>query len=777
MCRRRIATTLAAALLLAFGCLGARAQEATGTLKPVTGDVTERIRLITDDTLLLRVVGEEDLTGTYVVRDDGNILLPIVNEVQVAGLTLAQATARIRAALSEPIIAPQISLELVKPAPRRVYVAGEVLKPGVLEWRDAPSLSKALNLAAGITERGDVRNVRLHRGEREFALDISRLIREGDFSVDVELEPGDQILIPERPRVTIVGPVPGAGIAYFEEGDTLYQLLSEKQITRSQVTTSGHMDISPVELRYVRVIRGDQTMIVNLDIIRRTGDPTNDIPLVRGDRIVIADRGEVFVAGRVAKPGPVDTRQAYTAGRAVVAAGGALQDAALDRCVIVHEGQAHELDLASVLVDGTPAGDVDVSSGDLIVVPNNNVLVLGAVTQPSTYGLRWRCKLTDALAAAGGPALNADLRNVTIMRDGRPNVIDMSAAFDTGVLTSDPTLSPDDVVIVPEAWVYLLGEARQPGALPYRRARTLREMLATCNGVTDNAKVSSTYIIRDGVSRTVDLGDALRGAGADADIALEPGDRVVIPELLDQRVYVTGQVATPRSVRVEDAPDVSKAIATAGGVTAQKADLAGAKIIRGGQVIPVDLHALYYEGDLAQNVALEPGDTIVVPENEEGFVYLFGLVSRQGPIAHFEGMTLSQALAAAGGYPQDARITEILVARIEGGKRTLHRVPFSALFSNPPAPPEDAAGPTGEIGPPTGPLGHVPPALEREGASDTTAPEGPVAEELAADLDPDPVLLRGDIVYVPERSGARNRRTILPWLGQISYWVGNLLGL
>lgn len=752
---------LVALCLLASCQAAAWAQDGQGTIRPaVANDAPLEMRLIPDDTLLLRVIGEEDLSGAYIVRDDGVILLPIVDEVHVGGLTLMEATRVLREALAVPIINPQISLELTKPAARRIYVAGEVLKPGVLEWRDAPSLSKALNLAAGITERGDVRNVRVKRGAVERTLDVSRLVREGDYSVDVALEPGDQVLVPERPRVTILGPVPGAGVAYFEEGDTLYQLLSEKQITRSQVATGGRTDISPAELRYVRVMRGDETIIVNLETIRRTGDPSSDLPLARDDRIVIADRGEVFVAGRVSRPGPIDTRQGYTAARAISAAGGALQDAALDRCVVIHDGQASEVDLAATLSDGRPEGDVEVSSGDLVVVPNNQVMVLGGISRPGTYGLRWRCRLSDALAAAGGPLLNSDLRRVTIMRDHQPIVVDVTGLLEEGTAGDDPSLSPNDVVIVPEAWVYVLGEAAKPGPVPYRQAHTLRQVLSAAGGVTANARIDSGYVVRGLSAERVDIAGALRTGSVEPDIELEPGDRIVIPELLDQRVYVTGQVMAARALRIEEAPDLSKAIALAGGVTAATADLSSVRVIRDGSVLPVNLHALYYDNDLTQNIALQAGDTVVVPSNETGYVYVLGTVNRPGSVRHFEGMRLSQALSEAGGYPQDARITEVVLAREVGGERKVYTVPFSDLFS--PTEPESV------VGPPTEALGHVPAEYQE---STSVQPADP------SELEPDPLVLRGDVIYVPERSGARARRTILPWLGEVGYWLGRLLGL
>ena len=771
---RRIAlgVGLAAAFLFVAASV-AQAQGGSVRPAPSLADPLPELRLLPQDQLLVKLLGEEDFSGTYVVRDDGRILLPIVGEVAVGGKTLAEAAAVILEALRGPYVHPQLSVELTKPTPRRVYIAGEVLRPQILEWREANSLSKALNLAGGVDpERGDLRHVKLKRGARESTIDITDFVRQGDFSMDVRLEPEDQVLVPQRPRCTLLGPLTRGGEVFFDEGDTLYQILSREGILRTARTFTSTVEENSINLRCIRVIRDEQAILVNLEPMRQTGDPTSDIVMERSDRVIIPDRGQIFVTGHVNRPGPVDTRDARTAGRAVVGAGGWTADAALDITVVIHEGVARTVDLAAALLQGDPSQDTAVEQGDLVVVPDNQIQVLGAVAQSGRFGLKWGCRLTEALSAAGGPSLAADLRNVTIVRDTQVTRVDMLDTYRSGRVYENPPLKPFDVVVVPEAWVYLTGEVAKSGQVPYRQATSVAELLSTVGGVTQNARIDSAYLLRSGETRQIDLTPLLRKGNVAADIPLEPNDRVVIPELLDQRVYVIGQVSTPRALRVEEAPDIAKAIALCGGTLQKNADLPNAKVLRGDQVIPVDLHALYVENDRSQNVALQPGDTVVIPENEQGYVFVLGLVNRPGPVNHFKGLRLSQALATAGGQVLDANIREIRIVRGAGVDRKIFRVDFRALFNAPADEKEKEMRTPPRSG---GRLVRIPEVPEAESERAERSAEEARVEEISGD----PVLERGDVILVLEESSSKSRRTLLPWISSIgnllSYYLGRTL--
>jgi polysaccharide export outer membrane protein len=93
---------------------------------------------------------------------------------------------------------------------------------------------------------------------------------------------------------------------------------------------------------------------------------------------------------------------------------------------------------------------------------------------------------------------------------------------------------------------------------------------------------------------------------------------------------------------------VLSTLAAAEGLTGD-ADLRGARVLRKGQLLPIDLYRLLEEGDFSQNVWLQAGDTIYVPDESEQIVFVVGEVLSPGVIPMINGnLTLNQALAAAG---------------------------------------------------------------------------------------------------------------------------------
>jgi len=662
---------------------------------PAAADaLTDELVVIPGDQFTLRVLDEPDVSGVYTIRDDGNILVPVAHEIHLAGLTVAQASERVREAISVFIAAPELSLELSSRAPRRIYVSGQVMGRGTLEWAPSLTLSKALSLAGGPSPLADLTSVRLKRGEEERTIDLEAVLVRGDFTADVTLQPEDYIVVLPRPRCVLIGPVPGAGEVYIGRGETLYQVFSRLGIMAAAGPAA--VAASRPELKSIRVVRDDRYFLVNLDVIRTTGDTTQDLPLENGDRIVVSERGEVYVAGAVATPGPLDVQQAETAAKAVLSAGGVRTDAALDRCMLLRDGESGRLNLAAVLIDGMPRDDVDLRSGDLLIVPENRVLVSGAVTTPGPRGLPWPSKLSEAILAAGGPTMSADLKRVTILRNQQPTTVDISGLVQGaagGGAMQDPKLEPYDVVVVPEAWVSASGEVARPGVLPYRQAPTLQQLLASSGGVTDDADLTAVYINRAGQTIRQDITSLVREGDVRADMALEPGDDVIIPEGLGRRIYVTGQIGVAGGtagtggairLRYEEAPDIARAIAGVTGVLTGGGDLTQVRVLRGSEVIMVDLHALYYENDSTQNVPLKPGDTIWIPANETSYVYIFGAVAAPGQIPYFPTMTLTQALAAAGGPPlAGASTNSIKIVRGTGADRKVLTIPWGQLWENP----------------------------------------------------------------------------------------------
>lgn len=125
----------------------------------------------------------------------------------------------------------------------------------------------------------------------------------------------------------------------------------------------------------------------------------------------------------------------------------------------------------------------------------------------------------------------------------------------------------------------------------------------------------------------------------------------VVVEIVEYRshpLYLVGQFSSP-GVRYLDRPhNLLQGLALGGGAT-ENADLRGARLIRNGRTQPIDIYRLLQQGDAQQNVALQAGDAIFIPNLQDARIFVFGAVSSPGAFFYSAGgLTLTQALAQAG---------------------------------------------------------------------------------------------------------------------------------
>lgn len=116
------------------------------------GNQTPVARIQARDTISIDIAGQPSLSGESTVRDDGSYFNPLVGSVALAGLTLAEAGATLQARLKAVVVAPVVAVALVRTAPIRVGVMGEVKNPGSYELTRDRRLSAALLAAGGLTD-------------------------------------------------------------------------------------------------------------------------------------------------------------------------------------------------------------------------------------------------------------------------------------------------------------------------------------------------------------------------------------------------------------------------------------------------------------------------------------------------------------------------------------------------------------------------------------------------------------------------------------------------
>ncbi len=155
---------------------------------------------------------------------------------------------------------------------------------------------------------------------------------------------------------------------------------------------------------------------------------------------------------------------------------------------------------------------------------------------------------------------------------------------------------------------------------------------------------------------------------------------VSVKEIRSRPVFFIGGVVRPGPLQLTQELTVLQALSAVGGPLAT-ADLESAFVLRGGKQIPVNIRDMMQRGNMAQNLRLQPGDTVVVPSALT--VYVQGEVKTPGQVKYVKDLTVATAIAAAGGFTQLASPRRVTVMRGEGAKKEVLRVNVNDVLSDP----------------------------------------------------------------------------------------------
>ena len=139
------------------------------------------------------------VSGPVKVRPDGFITVPLINEIQATGLTTAQLRETLEKKYREFIEEPFVTVRVQDIKSSKIFVIGEVKKPGVYPVIGNDTILQLLTLAGGLSPFADRDNIRVIRrnGEKltEYILDYDAIIK-GDLKQDILLRPGDRVIVP-----------------------------------------------------------------------------------------------------------------------------------------------------------------------------------------------------------------------------------------------------------------------------------------------------------------------------------------------------------------------------------------------------------------------------------------------------------------------------------------------------------------------------------------------------------------------------------------------------
>jgi polysaccharide export outer membrane protein len=261
----------------------------------------------------------------------------------------------------------------------------------------------------------------------------------------------------------------------------------------------------------------------------------------------------VYFVGKVARAGVYPIKAGTPLLQALTLAGGTAEGADLPAAYIIRGEQKIPVDLRRLIQDGDLSKNLKLETEDTIVVPEiaigtnpqevleRRIYLLGKVAKPGVYSLKSDVPLLHALFLAGGVSEGADMAAAFVMRGNEKIPVDLWRLIQKGDASQNLMIKHEDTIVVPSGGelqnaVYVMGEVLKPGVYLQPEALTLLKLVTLAGGFTKYAAPSrATLIRRDGDKKTlmkVDLKDVMNNPKANEDLALKPGDVLIVPERL-----------------------------------------------------------------------------------------------------------------------------------------------------------------------------------------------------------------------------------------------------
>ena len=539
-----------------------------------------------------------------VVNREGQVALPDVGNVQVSGKTLGDVQHMVQAALRTQYRDVEADVSITRLRSIRVYIVGDVEKPGAY---DVSALSTPLNAlfeAGGPTTRGSLRILRHYRGKQLVQqVDLYDLLLHGMNANLQRLESGDTLLVPSiGTEVTVEGMVRRPAI-YELNGETN---LAEVLQLAGGVLPSGtlrHVDVQRLQAHESRtMLRLDIPENNNQDSVLQT---LTDFAVQDGDRIQIspilpyADK-TVYLEGHVFRPGKFAYRDGMKVTDLIKSYKDLLPEPYKQHAEIVRlKAPDNTPEVLAFNLDDAIAGKAQ----DMVLQPFDTIRVFGrfdfedppvitvtgAVRDPGDHVTNGATYLRDAVFLAGNATSDAELDDAQVFRkttDGKLEVIsvNLEKALD-GDAASNILLEPKDRVFIHKnltktdpPTVVIEGEVERPGKYPLGQNMTAADLVRFAGGLKRSAFAEEADLTRYEVAEgskivsdhvTVAIARAMTDE-PDADVRLRDGDVLTIRQLtgwtdVGATITVKGEVLHPGTYGIQEGERLSSVIARAGG--------------------------------------------------------------------------------------------------------------------------------------------------------------------------------------------------------------------
>ena len=579
---------------------------------------------------------QESITET--ITPDGYVTVEGFGPIQLAGLTVQQAQARLRSQLGSRYQSSQIRMGVGQTRTITINIAGEVKMPGTYTMSAFATVFNALYMAGGVNDLGTLRNIKVYRNNRLIStVDIYDYIINGKATGNVRLTDNDMIIVDAYDcLVSIDGRVKRPMYYEMKQGESMKSLLkyaggfagdayrnSVRVIRRSGALYSVHT-VNEFDMGSFHMADGDSVTV---------------------DSIVKRFSNMAEVKGAVFRPGPYQIGGELTTVRSLIEQAGLTEDAFTAHAVMHRMKEDRTLEVLSVdiasIMDGS-VPDVVLRNEDVLYVPsrkevteNQTLTIHGEVQYPGIYKYAENETIEDFILQAGGLTDAASTAKVDVAR----RVVDPSAtsSLDSIAQTFSFALKDGFVIDGDQAFhlepfdeVYV---RKSPGYSPQQNVIVEGEVL-----------FEGTYTLSKKSER---LSEVIKKAGGLSKTAFASGAR-----LLRQR--------TPEELaRQEALREAAKRSSGKDSIDINKIDMSA--------TYPVGINlkeALAHPGSDA-DVVLREGDRIIVPEYS-GTVKINGEVMYPNTVGFVEGMSLKDYINQAGGYNDNARKRQTYIIYMNG---------------------------------------------------------------------------------------------------------------
>ena len=595
------------------------------TFEPVMNIATPQSYVVgPGDEVKVDIYGASQKSSTYTVTPDGDIVIDGYGPINLSGLTVKQANARLRSTLGSRYSSSSVKLTLGQTRTITVNVMGEVQNPGTYTLSAFASVFHALYMAGGVSGIGTLRNIKVFRNGKEISVvDVYDYILNGKLSGNVRLQDNDVIVVgPYECIVDIAGKVKRPMYYEMKKSESVQTLLKYAGYFAGDAYTKS-----------VRVIRknGSRYGVFNVQEFDMNSFHLADGDSVTVDSIIPRYENMVEIKGAVFRPGMYQLGGNITTVRSLIdSAEGLMEDAFTNRGVIHRMKEDRTLKVISVDVQGIIDGrvaDIPLKNEDVLFIPskserqeNRTITIHGEVLYPGVYKYADNETLEDFVVQAGGLKESASTVKVDVSRRvsnrkalTRDSVIAKTYSFalkDGFVVDGQPgfTLEPYDEVYVRKSPSYSIqqnvsieGEVNFPGTYALTKSESrLSDLVKASGGTNQLAYIKGARLERRitpeertrmeqvlkmaqfqaatekdtiDVSK-LDIGDtyyvgiqldkALEAPGSDYDLTLREGDKIIVPEYTNT-VKVSGNVLYPNTVAYKKGKGARYYVNQAGG--------------------------------------------------------------------------------------------------------------------------------------------------------------------------------------------------------------------